>query len=127
VKLTDYRGRVVLLAFWFPGCQGCREEFPHLQQVFEKFEGRGLAMLAINCEPSQRASVLPLLAAMGITFAPVESDWAWAEQQYDVTGTPEALLIDQQGRIMFKPSVSDTDTRLGLERQVEVLLNRARP
>ena len=103
VKLADYRGRVVLLAFWFPGCQGCREEFPHLQQVFEKFESRGLAVLAINCEPSQRKSVLPLLAAMGIKFVPVESDWAWAEQQYGVTGTPEALLIDQQGRIMFKP------------------------
>jgi peroxiredoxin/predicted metal-dependent hydrolase len=127
VKLADYRGRVVLLAFWFPGCQGCREEFPHLQQVFEKYESRGLAVLAINCEPSQRKSVLPLLAAMGITFVPVESDWEWAEQQYDVTGTPEALLVDQQGRIMFKPSVHDTETRLGLERQVEALLNRARP
>ena len=127
VKLADYRGRVVLLAFWFPGCQGCREEFPHLQQVLEKFENRGLAVLAINCEPTQRASVLPLLKAMGITFVPVEADWAWAEQQYGVTGTPEALLIDQQGRIMFKPAVHDTDTRIGLERQVEALLDRARP
>ena len=37
------------------------------------------------------------------------------------------LLIDQQGRIMFKPSVHDADTRIVLERQVEALLNRARP
>jgi hypothetical protein len=95
--------------------------------VLEKFESRGLAVLAINCEPTQRKSVLPLLKAMGITFVPVESDWEWAEQQYGVTGTPEALLIDQQGRIMFRPSVHDVDTRIGLERQVEALLNRARP
>jgi hypothetical protein len=44
-----------------------------------------------------------------------------------VTGTPEALLIDQQGRIMFKPEVHDADTRLALERQVQALLDRARP
>ena len=94
--------------------------------MLEKFESRGLAVLAINCEPAQRKSVLPLLEAMGITFVPVESDWAWAEQQYGVTGTPEALLIDQQGRIMFKPAVHDADTRIGLERQVEALLSRGR-
>ena len=95
--------------------------------MLETLEGRGLAVLAINCEPAQRKSVLPLLEAMGITFVPVESDWTWAEQQYGVTGTPEARLIDQQGRIMFKPSVHDADTRIGLERQVEALLSRARP
>ena len=67
-KLADYRGRVVLLAFWFPGCLGCREEFPHLQQVLEKYESRGLTMLAINREPTQRKSVLSLLQAMGITL-----------------------------------------------------------
>jgi tetratricopeptide (TPR) repeat protein/peroxiredoxin len=126
VKLADYRGRVALLAFWFPGCQGCREEFPYLQQVLEKFETRGLAVLAINLEPTQRKSVLPLLTAMGIEFVPVESDWAWAEEQYGVTGTPEALLLDQQGRIMFKPVVHDAETRVGLERQVEALLDRPR-
>ena len=95
--------------------------------MLEKFESRGFAVLAINCEPTQRTSVLPLLKAMGITFVPLESDWAWAEEQYGVTGTPEAVLIDQQGRIMFKPVVHDAETQIALERQVEALLNRARP
>ena len=103
---------------------GCREEFPHLQQVFEKYQSRGLNVLAINLEPTQRASVLPLLTAMGITFVPLESDWPWAEQHYGVQGTPEALLLDQQGRIMFKPVVHDAETQAMLERQVEALLNR---
>jgi hypothetical protein len=95
--------------------------------VLETFETRGLAVLAINLEPTQRKSVLPLLSAMGIEFVSVESDWAWAQQHYDVSGTPEAVLIDQQGRIMFRPYVHDEETRLGLERQVEALLSRPRP
>jgi hypothetical protein len=61
---------------------------------------------------------------MGITFTPLESDWPWAEQTYGVQGTPEALLLDQQGRIMFKPVVHDAETQAILERQVEALLNR---
>ena len=95
-----------------------------MQQVFEKYRTRGLNILAINLEPTQRASVLPLLTAMGITFVPLESDWPWAEQHFGVQGTPEALLVDQQGRIMFRPVVHDAETQAILERQVEALLNR---
>ena len=82
-------------------------------------------MLAINVEPAQHDAVLPLLAAMRIGFVPLESDWAWAEKYYDVQGTPEAVLIDAQGRIMFRPAVHDTASQIVLERQVEALLNRA--
>ena len=81
-------------------------------------------MIAVNLEPAQRQQVLPLLAATGITFNPVESDWAWAQQVYAVEGTPEAFLLDREGRIMFRPAVHDAETRLTLERQIEALLTR---
>ena len=83
-----------------------------------------MSVLAINLEPTQRASVVPLLTAMRITFVPLEGDWPWADQNYGVQGTPEALLLDQQGRIMFRPAVHDAETRAMLERQVDALLNR---
>jgi hypothetical protein len=82
-------------------------------------------VLAINLEPTQRQAVLPLLAAMGIGFVPLESDWAWAEQHYSVAGTPATALIDHEGRIVFRPEVHDTATQRLLERQVEALLDRA--
>jgi hypothetical protein len=92
--------------------------------VLDKYENRGLSVLAINLEPAQRQQVLPLLAATGIRFTPLESDWAWAQKEYGVEGTPEAMLLDQQGRIMFRPTVHDAETRAILERQVEALLTR---
>lgn len=82
-------------------------------------------MLAINLEPTQRQSVLPLLAAMRVGFVPLESEWEWAEKHYDVQGTPSNALIDAQGRIVFRPEVHDTASRVVLERQVEALLDRA--
>ncbi len=84
-------------------------------------------MLAINVEPAQRQSVLPLLAAMRVGFVPLESNWEWAETHYDVQGTPATALIDQEGRIMFKPVVHDISSRILLERQVEALLDRVQP
>jgi hypothetical protein len=82
-------------------------------------------VLAINLEPAQRTSVLPLLAAMHVGFVPLESEWTWAEQHYNIDGTPAAVLVDQQGRIVFRPEVHDTATRVVLEHQVEALLDRA--
>jgi hypothetical protein len=79
-------------------------------------------VLAINLEPSQRQSVLPLLAAMRVEFVPLESEWAWAEKHYAVQGTPSTALIDAQGRIVFRPEVHDTASRIVLEHQVEALL-----
>jgi len=81
-------------------------------------------VLAINLEPTQRQGVLPLLAAMGVGFVPLESEWEWAEKHYDVQGTPSNALIDAQGRIVFRPEVHDTASRVLLERQVEALLDR---
>ena len=95
-----------------------------MKAVFDKFESRGFTVLAINLEPTQRESVLPLLAAMGIRFVSLESDWPWAEKAYEVQGTPATALIDAQGRIMFRPAVHDTASRIVLEHQVEALLER---
>jgi len=81
-------------------------------------------VLAINLEPTQRESVLPLLAAMRVGFVPLESEWAWAEKHYDVQGTPSNALIDAQGRIVFRPEVHDSASRVVLEREVD-LLDRA--
>ena len=52
------------------------------------------------------------------------SDWTWADKNYGVKGTPDTALVDQQGRIMFKPHVHDAETRGVMEREVEALLNR---
>jgi len=92
--------------------------------VLEKFERRGFTVLAINLEPAQRESVLPLLRAMRVGFVPLESDWSWAQKAYGIDGTPATALIDAQGRIMFKPAVHDNASQRVLEREVEALLDR---
>jgi hypothetical protein len=97
-----------------------------LQRVFEMYRDRGFTVLAINVEPEQRRLVAPVMTALGVGFVPVQGDWKWAEQSYGVKSTPETALVDQQGRIMFRPHVHDAETRGVLAREVEALLNRQR-
>ena len=97
-----------------------------MQQVLDTYGSRGFSVVAISVEPGQKASVLPVMTALGVRFVPVQSDWTWAEKNYGVKSTPETALIDQQGRIMFKPHVHDAETRGVLAREVEALLNRGR-
>ena len=97
-----------------------------MQRVFEMYRDRGFTVLAINVEPEQRRLVAPVMTALGVDLVPLQSDWTWAEQNYGVKGTPETALVDQQGRIMFKPHVHDAETRGVLAREVEALLNRQR-
>ena len=92
--------------------------------MFEKFESRGFTVLSINVEPEQRALAIPVMAALGVRFTPVNGDWKWAEDNYGVKGTPDTALVDQQGRIMFKPHVHDAETEAMLEGEIEALLSR---
>ena len=94
--------------------------------MFETYQNRGFTVLAINVEPEQRRLVTKVMTALGVGFVPLQSDWQWAEHNYGVKGTPDTALVDQQGRIMFKPHVDDAETRDVLAREVDALLSRQR-
>jgi cytochrome c biogenesis protein CcmG/thiol:disulfide interchange protein DsbE len=56
VKISDYRGKVVLLYFWADFCPTCKKEFPATQQYYEKIQGKDFELLAINVGQPYKAS-----------------------------------------------------------------------
>ena len=126
VSLSDYRGKVVLLNFWYPSCGPCRGEFPTLQRVLDKYRGRGFEILSLNVLPEEQAFVMPYLQKNRFTFRPLETTTEWAEKTYAARGFPTNLLIDADGRIVFKPGIirSPREQRT-FELQIEALLARA--
>ena len=101
VSLKDYRGKVVLLTFWFPGCGPCRGEFPHFQEVLKKFKGQDIAYVGINVVPGQDPYVLPFMQSSGYSFTPLRDKDQMAQKAYHVRGEPSNYLIDRDGRIIF--------------------------
>ena len=126
VSLADYRGKVVLLNFWYPSCGPCRGEFPTLQRVLDKYKDRGFEILSLNVLPDEKAFVMPYLTKNRFTFHALETDTDWAEKTYAARGYPTNLLVDGDGRIMFKPGIirSPREQRT-FELQIEALLSHA--
>jgi thiol-disulfide isomerase/thioredoxin len=126
VSLGDYRGRVVLVNFWYPSCGPCRGEFPTLQRVLDKYRDRGFEILSLNVLPDEKAFVMPYLTKNRFTFHALETDEKWAEATYGARGFPTNVLVDGDGRIMFRPGIirSPREQRT-FELQIEALLARA--
>lgn len=126
VSLADYRGRVVLVNFWYPACGPCRGEFPHLQATAERFRDRGFEVLALNVHPEEDAFVVPYMKNNGFIFRPLKTDADWAREHYDAVGMPANFLVDHEGRIMFEPGVISSGRAVRMfERQIAQLLARA--
>ena len=101
VKLSDLRGKVVVLNFWATWCGPCRQEMPHLAKVYEKYRDRGFEILAITTdEKADRPKVAPFVEEHGLTF-PVLYDDGIAGA-YGVNGMPATVYIDAQGRTRYQ-------------------------
>ena len=100
ISLSDFRGDVVLLNFWWTGCAPCRHEMPDLQAVYSQFKDRGFTVLAINNQESPE-QIKPFLEELGLEF-PVALDESFKinADTYDIDSYPTSFLIDGHGVII---------------------------
>ena len=122
VSLSDFRGKVVLLNFWYPFCGPCRGENPELQHVLEKYGPKGFEILALNVHPEEDQFVMPYATGNGFDFIQLRSDLEFAKTEFEARGMPTNFLLDVEGRKVLKlPPISGTRVRT-LELQIESLL-----
>jgi Tfp pilus assembly protein PilF/peroxiredoxin len=123
VKLSDYRGRVVLLNFWVMDSADCRDEFPELQKMLDKYGPQGFTVIAINVQPRQDAIASVFTSHYGFVSLRAP-DAYWANSQYGVDALPSNVLIDRQGRAVFWPAFWGFDPRHEFELELQALLAR---
>jgi cytochrome c biogenesis protein CcmG/thiol:disulfide interchange protein DsbE len=98
VKLSDYRGKVVLLDFWATWCTGCKVEIPWYVEFQKKYQRRGLVAVGVAMDDDGWKLVRPYLREHPISYPVVLGD-AELAALYHVTAMPMTLLIDRSGRI----------------------------
>jgi peroxiredoxin len=124
LSLASIKGTTgTLINFWFVNCPPCRDEFPALQNLFESYKGKGLAVLAID-HADAAPDVKAYLNELGITF-PVgigDDREPTVFTKYGVVEYPVTYLLDAEGKVVFRSSGSDVTAirravaALGLQR-----------
>lgn len=102
-KLTDYRGKVVLVNFWATWCPPCRKEMPSIQKLYLSLKDQPFAVLALD----QGESDNNVFAFMGQldpepTFPVLLDRHSQAAHAFGVMGIPTTYLIDKQGFIVHQ-------------------------
>lgn len=124
-SLSDYKGKVVLITYWFPGCGPCRGEFPHFENVVRKFKDKNLVYLGINIAPDQDEYVVPFMKSSGYSFTPVKDHKDWVKGPLDNrNAAPVNFLIDQDGKIIFSRFRTDGSNEATLEMMIKSMMER---
>ena len=104
-KLSSYKGKVVLLAFWASWCPRCLEELAFLQGLYTGNKDK-LTVLAINQDTknlseTHLAKLKEMVAEIGVTF-PILIDLdfdVW--QRYGINALPTSIIVDKDGKVLF--------------------------
>ncbi len=95
-RLSQYRGKVVLVNFWATWCKPCTTEMPAMQTTYDKLRDKGFVVLAVN-ELEDDAKVREHIKQYGHTFPVLMDRDNKVANQFGVFGLPVSVFIDDQG------------------------------
>ncbi len=100
VRLSDFRGRPVVLNFWATWCPPCREEMPLLAEISEEYDEE-LVVLGVNSMETTQ-EVGSFITDSGLSFPVVIDADGLVGQQYLIQGLPTTLFIDSEGVLQIR-------------------------
>jgi peroxiredoxin len=104
IKMSSYRGKIVVLNFWGSWCSPCREEAPTLAVLAEQYGKQGVAFLGDDVGDTSPANALAFTRSIGIGY-PSMSDPGYAvvqkfSQVAPVSNTPTTVVLDKTGHVV---------------------------
>jgi peroxiredoxin len=101
VSLASLKGKVVMVNFWATWCVPCRQEMPHLQALYERYNSLGFELLAVNVEKNKAEEVRKWLDETPVTFPVLFDPNNEVTKLYKVQTMPSTVLVARDGTMRF--------------------------
>ncbi|MFC4303680.1 peroxiredoxin family protein [Cohnella boryungensis] len=101
VRLSDYRGKTVVLNFWATWCKVCQAEMPHVEKFYQEYRDRNVAVLSVNATTQERSVrlVAEYAEEEGLSFPILLDEQGEALKSYKVRAYPATYVIDSSGNL----------------------------
>ncbi len=104
IKLSDYKGKYVMIDFWASWCGPCRMENPHVVELYKKYKDKGFTILGVSLDEDKEKWKNAIMKD-GLVWEQVSDLKGWASSVnpvYEVQAIPLTYLVDKEGTIIAK-------------------------
>jgi peroxiredoxin len=98
LRLSEYRGDVVMINFWATWCGPCRQEMPLLDELFGRYQRVGFRLLGVNIDDDSRRA-MEMVKELDVAFPVLFDEKKEVSRLYQVEAMPITLLLDREGTV----------------------------
>ena len=121
VRLSDFRGKVVIVNFWASWCPPCLAEMPSLEKLYRALNAKGLEVVAISVDEDPSV-IRAYRRDLGVTFPVLHDKGARVSHAFQTFKYPETYVVDRDGKLVMKMiGAVDWVEPLAIHRFVELL------
>lgn len=111
MRLSEYRGDVVMINFWATWCGPCRQEMPLLDELYQRYSRVGFNLLGVNIDDDSRRA-MQMIEELGVDFPVLFDATKRVSEMYDVDAMPVTVIVDREGTVRYvhqgyKPGYED--------------------
>ena len=98
MRLSEYRGDVVMINFWATWCGPCRQEMPLLDELYSRYQRVGFNLLGVNIDDDSRRA-MQMVDELGVNFPVLFDARKEVSKLYAVEAMPVTVLVDREGNV----------------------------
>ncbi len=98
LRLSEFRGDVVMINFWATWCGPCRQEMPLLDELYSRYQRVGFNLLGVNIDDDS-GKAMNMIAELDVSFPVLFDTRKEVSKLYKVDAMPVTILVDRDGRV----------------------------